>query len=252
VTQSFKSADELRYLISPALTGFVHGFTLAPHDFALPSAKRNDAEASLATALGMECFVVQQATQVHGARIVSARQIDGGNIDDTKRELAFVEREEADGLIATASMQYVGVRTADCVPILVGCINTGAVAAIHAGWRGLVDGVIEAGLTALRAHGATILAAAIGPCIGPDWFEVGEDVATTIANATDPNVVVRHPGRAKPHIDLRAAVRLALARAEVATIDDVGGSTYADRAYHSYRRDGATSGRMLAFIRAGF
>jgi polyphenol oxidase len=246
---SFKNRDA-RYSVSPALAGFVHGFTRAPDDFALPSVRRNDSEASLADALRLKDFVIQQTTQVHGTRIIAARQLREDDTTDAKRELARLETEEADGLIATQNTQYVGVRTADCVPILVGCTRTGAVAAIHAGWRGLVGGVIETGLAALQTQGATTLTAAIGPCIGPDWFEVGEDVATTIANATGPNVVVRHPRKTKPHVDLRAAVRLLLARAEVTTIDDVGGCTYADRTYHSYRRDGATSGRMLAFIRA--
>jgi YfiH family protein len=133
----------------------------------------------------------------------------------------------------------VGVRVADCVPVLVGNGSNGDVAAIHAGWRGLVGGVVEAGLE-LLGKGDRI--AAIGPCIGACCFEVGRDVGERTG------FVVREAGD-KQYVDLRAAVRARLVALGVGIVDDVPGCTkHEPERFHSFRRDGANSGRMLASI----
>jgi len=135
---------------------------------------------------------------------------------------------------------------------------SGAVAAVHAGWRGVVADVVGAAVAALRAGapGEPDLVAAIGPHISAAAFEVGEDVATALgAVAPEVPAVRRSPG-GRPCVDLRALVRAELVRAGVPTaaIDDVAGCTFSepDR-FFSFRRDGAHSGRHLAAIvaRAG-
>lgn len=166
-----------------------------------------------------------RASQVHGTRTVFV----------DRHDVASVAREEADALVATEKETAVGVRVADCVPILLADSRTGDVAAVHAGWRGLVAGVIE---SALDAHAFDL--AAIGPCIGVCCFEIGDDVAQKLA----PHVVSRHG-------DLRAAVRARLVARNVqnAHIDDVPGCTKCDAAsFHSHRRDGESAGRNFAVI----
>jgi YfiH family protein len=178
---------------------------------------------------------VIQVKQVHGARAVLARDAEG---------------QEADALVAREPGVAVGVRVADCVPLLVADEASGAVAAIHAGWRGVVGGVVRAGVELLSDPGAATgrqtLVAAIGPCIGACCFEVGRDVAAQIG------FVVREHGD-KAYVDLRAAVRSQLAALGLddARIEDVAGCTkHEPQRFHSFRRDGANSGRMLAVIAA--
>ncbi len=218
-----------------------------PHVFP----ERGESDEAILSALGLasEQSVVQ-VRQVHGGRVVEAEDAPGS---------------EADALIARAAAGRVavGIRVADCVPVLVGSLDTGDVAAIHAGWRGVVAGVVQ---TAIASLGGRALVAAIGPCIGMCCFEVGRDVADEIARASPGvNVIVpRPPGDPivsllsipavmtdKVHVDLRAAVRAQLRAAGLDDehIDDVPGCTRHEAArFHSFRRDGANSGRMLASI----
>ena len=123
-----------------------------------------------------------------------------------------------------APAHAVAVRVADCVPVLLADPMTGRVAAVHAGWRGVVADVIGTAVRRLavaRSHGreagssssrdAGGFLAAIGPCIGPCCFEVGVDVGETIARATTTNSIARRDeARGKVFVDLRAAVRAQL------------------------------------------
>jgi hypothetical protein len=200
--------------------GFCHAFpTRDTPDGALLAALGRAGEA-LATP------TVIQVKQVHGARAVLAAEAAG---------------QEGDALVARAGDGAVGVRVADCVPVLVADPASGAVAAIHAGWRGVVGGVLRSGVELL---GGRELVAAIGPCIGACCFEVGRDVGEKIG------FVVREEGD-KAYVDLRAAVRSQLRALGLddASIEDVAGCTrHEGERFHSYRRDGANSGRMLAGI----
>jgi YfiH family protein len=150
---------------------------------------------------------------------------------------------EGDAVVGRAGGPVVGVRVADCVPVLVASARTGDVAAIHAGWRGVVAGVVGEGVRLLVPGGdREDLVAAIGPCIGPCCFEVGRDVGAQIG------FVVREQG-GKAFVDLRAAVRAQLVALGVHRIEDVPGCTkHEPDRFHSFRRDGANSGRMLAAI----
>lgn len=193
-----------------------------PHAF--PTRDAGDAELLAALGGGQ----ILQVKQVHGSRAVPAEESAG---------------QEADAIVARAVGRAVavGVRVADCVPVLVARTDTGGVAAIHAGWRGVVAGVVPAGVELL---GRGALLAAIGPCIGPCCFEVGIDVGERIG------FVTRRAGD-KAYVDLRAAVRAQLRALGLAdeAIEDVPGCTkHEPERFHSFRRDGANSGRMLAAI----
>jgi YfiH family protein len=230
--------------------GFPHGFATraggvsegayASANFGAGEDAANVAEnvRRFAKRVGFDPSELRQVTQVHGARVVDARTLrDAG------------AREEADALVlgagGDAGARAIGVRVADCVPILVGSRARG-VAAIHAGWRGVVSGVVGAALGALKADDAV---AAIGPCIGACCFEVGADVASQIATACgEPRVVARREGD-KARVDLRLAVRAQLVAHGARDVEDVPGCTRCNAVrFFSYRRDGGLSGRHLAAI----
>jgi hypothetical protein len=164
---------------------------------------------------------------------------------------------EGDAIGGTQPGSAYGVRSADCVPILVADQRSGAVMAIHAGWRGVVGGVVEAGVACLRQRtgGRGELLAAIGPHISAAAFEVSDDVAEMLAAACPvPGALERtvEPSVGhKPHVNLRFIVTqrlLALGLPESA-IDQVGGCTVLDEGrYFSFRRDGKRSGRHLSAI----
>jgi YfiH family protein len=197
-----------------------------------------------AASLGIPRSGIFFASQVHGSavRCVSS--------DDSPEEVLY---EPADGLVTACGRVACAVRTADCVPVLIADCATGAVAAAHAGWRGVVCGIVAATITALRElRGSTgPLIAAIGPHISRTAFEVSGEVAEQLARSSgDPGVVDRALGP-RPHVDLRRAVRAQLAAAGLApeAIDDVLGCTYTEpERFFSFRRDGSRSGRHLSAI----
>jgi hypothetical protein len=130
--------------------------------------------------------------------------------------------------------------------------TSGAVAAIHSGWKGTVANAAAAGVAALRELVGTLgdLVAAIGPHLEACCFEVGPDVAAALAASSPLGAAAVLPGP-RPHVDLRRIVRAQLEAAGIApgAIDDVRGCTVGDRArFHSYRRDGEMSGRLLSAI----
>jgi polyphenol oxidase len=193
-------------------------------------------------ALDVDSKRIHFLSQVHG-RV--ARTLDGSEVQS---ELINVE---GDALLSRVPGLACGVRSADCVPVLLADRRSGAVAAAHAGWRGAVQGVVSAAIDALRALVPNPeLIAAIGPHISLAAFEVSEDVAETILSASlDPNIVDRT--RLKPHLDLRRMLRAEL-RAQgldEAAVDDVWGCTVLDpERFFSFRRDGKASGRHLSAI----
>lgn len=182
-------------------------------------------------------------SQVHGC---ASRVLTG----DERRE--DVLREQGDITVTTARDVGCGVRMADCPAVLIGDPDSGAVAAVHSGWRGTVAGAAVGGVRALRElSGAQRLFAAIGPCIEQCCFEIGDDVADTIAAASPLGDDVIDRSRAKPHADLRRVIAAQL-EAEGVSVDQVRGCTMCDaERFHSYRRDGPVSGRMLAVIVGG-
>jgi len=191
------------------------------------------------------------ARQVHGARVLRVKA------SDDQEEIA---RTAADGLCTDAPGLALGIFVADCVPALVVDPRTGAVAAVHAGWRGTVAGVLPAAVRALADEfGARPgdLRVALGPAIGPCCFEVGPEVVAAFeALFTDARAhgVVRPSPRGaagKANVDLKAANRLLLERAGVAAeaIDAGPECTHCDRArFFSFRRDGSATGQLMGLV----
>jgi len=177
--------------------------------------------------------------QVHGAGVVEV----------TKPAGVLRVVGEADASFTREPGVVLAVRTADCVPVLLA--GRGAVAVIHAGWRGIVAGVVDALLVAL-AEEPVSLTAAVGPCISGPAYEVGDEVVDGLLAAgvpaeawsVDPSVASSN----KPHVDLGAAVRHQLLAAGVSDVHRVERCTFSEPELHSWRRDGAASGRQAGLI----
>jgi hypothetical protein len=178
--------------------------------------------------------------QVHGNVIVDADGLGSRHSD--------AGPPRADGAVTRQAGRVLAVLVADCLPVLLARADGGGVAAVHAGWRGLAAGVIEAAASALAAP-APELVAWLGPAIGPDHFEVGEEVrarfCTDDASAT---VAFVRNGRQRWHCDLRRLARQRLERLNVQAIHGGEDCSFTqERSYYSYRRDGVT-GRIAALI----
>ncbi len=179
-------------------------------------------------------------SQVHGTAL---RTLKG----DEDREVVLFE--EGDAVLSDCPDVACGVRTADCVPVLLADLHDGRAAAVHAGWRGVHANIVG---EVVRAFGAgNRLVAAVGPHISWQSFEVSDDVAEQLqAVSPAPDVVDR--SRSKPHVNLRGIVHAQLVEAglDEHCVDHVEGCTVLDsELYFSYRRDGRASGRHLSAIR---
>jgi polyphenol oxidase len=196
-----------------------------------------------ARVLGLAASRVCVPRQVHGNSVLVLDGPDG----------ALLEGTPADASVSLEPTLACAVRTADCVPILLADRESGRVAAVHAGWRGVVGKVVRATVERMQALGSrpAALLAAIGPHISAQAFEVGEEVAAQLAAASPrSDVVVRGPGQ-KPHVALAAILRAQLLELGLASdaIEELPGCTYGDaERFFSYRRDGQRSGRMLSAI----
>jgi len=175
--------------------------------------------------------------QVHGRGIVVADHATGV--------------PEADGSVARKAGVVCAALTADCLPVLL-CDRAGTVvAAVHAGWRGLADGVVEAAVKAMTVEAGEILAW-LGPAIGPQAFEVGGEVRQ-IFMANDPAAeaaFIPSPcaGAGKWLADIYLLARQRLARIGVSQVYGGKYCTHAEaERFFSYRRDGVT-GRMASLV----
>jgi YfiH family protein len=166
---------------------------------------------------------------------------------------------EGDAIVSRVPGLCVAVVTADCVPILVAEERGQAVAAIHAGWRGLARGVIPSAVVALRRELApsTRLRAVVGPCIGACCYEIDEPVMAAMQARFRAELgrAARRCGGGHALLDLALLARADLMR-EGLSPEAIGGFPAActrcdpDR-FHSFRRDGARAGRLLHWIAAG-
>ena len=186
--------------------------------------------------------------QVHGSALVFALDlISAMGTSDWAQDPTV----EADAIVGRGSKAVLAVQVADCVPLLLADPKTGAVAAVHAGWRGTAKGVVRKAVRALAGEGANAatMVAAIGPCICAECYEVGADVAKHFPESALP----RRGQRDKYMLDLALAVEVSLIAAGLTSgrIDRIGACTSCEtEALFSYRRDGPATGRTLGFIAA--
>jgi YfiH family protein len=171
--------------------------------------------------------------QVHRTRVVDADQ-------------PLLDKR-ADGSVSSIPGRVCGVMTADCLPVLL-CNRQGdRVAALHAGWRGLVADMLETGVKAMGCP-ATELMAWIGPAIGPTAFEVGDEVRQAFITAHPAASIAFQARNGRWLADLALLARQRLETAGVRKIYGGCWCTYNDpRRFYSYRRDGVT-GRQASLI----
>jgi polyphenol oxidase len=151
----------------------------------------------------------------------------------------------ADAAVTTVLGLPLVVQTADCAPLVLACDD--AVGVAHAGWPGLLAGVVEAAVERLRDVGRGPVCARLGPCIHPARYEFGRDDLDRLVDRLGPGVEsVTADGR--PALDVPAAVLAALARVDVVAFDDVDVCTAASPDHFSYRRDGATGRQALVAV----
>lgn len=210
-----------------------------------------DVWTDVAAASGVPASRLMRVKQVHGraVRVVREADVAAG---------ASMARPEADAVASDVPGVALLVQVADCVPILLADTTAGAAAAVHAGWRGTCAGIAGATVaTLVDALGCRPdrLVAAIGPSIGPDDYEVGDAVRDAFIAGGHGTAVDRwfrrDAAEGRLRLDLGRANRDQLVSAGVPAeaIHDVALSTYRHPDWlDSYRRDGASAGRMAAFI----
>jgi YfiH family protein len=174
------------------------------------------------------------------------RQVHGTTVIDTR--VAGCGAPEADACISRERGAVCVVMTADCLPLLLCDAQGSVVGAAHAGWRGLCDGVLERTVQAMDVPPHQLLAW-LGPAIGPQAFEVGDEVrAAFIARQAQAAAAFTAHAPGKWLADIYQLARLRLEALGVVHTYGGGQCTFSDRErFFSYRRDGAT-GRMGTFI----
>ncbi len=212
--------------------GIVHGFTDKGADFS------SKGEGISLLSKAFEGRTVLSPVQVHGNEIWDLR------VKDTLTQALNGTRVEADAIIATRGSfrGIIGVKTADCVPLLI--IAPHECAVIHAGWRGLASGIIAA--TVKRLLSVESLTVLVGPCGGGGAYEVGPEVISKLGE----DGICRlsdEPGRFLLSLQDTARVQV-LKCAPSASVYLANRCTITESTFHSHRRDGEQSGRNFSFI----
>ena len=232
--------------------GLVHGFLGRAHGLLPGPFNLDDIRDALVRA-GESPRDVAAAQQVHGGGVLGPEELGGSTTAEASQDLPH-----GDALVSASADLVLTIRTADCVPVLLVAPRSRAIAAVHAGWRGILAGVVGAAVSALGERYGTKpdeIAAAIGPAIGGCCYEFGVEhrnafVARFGAEAAGAWLPAPPDGD-REHLDVRRLCALALHRAGVpdAAVTVLGPCT-ADHPdeLHSFRRDGAHAGRQLSYI----
>lgn len=208
---------------------------------------------------------VLKAINATGRELVEVHQVHGPEVHIIRANHpahATPNDTKADAIVTNDPRRILAIRVADCTPVLFASEDGTIVGIAHAGWRGVISGIIPSTIRAMQKLGATRIAAAIGPCITEAHFEVGPEVATQFLQAFGPSVLkaAAHPSAPgssnsnppsspKPHINLKQAIRLQLQQAGITQTEILPHCTYRDKdLFFSHRRDQGRTGRMAALI----
>ena len=218
------------------------GVSAAPFDrLNLGSNSGDAADAVLANRASLQQALALPAAprwlrQVHGIDVAELGPLPGA------------DAIQADAAVSHIAGTVLAILTADCLPVLFCAADGSEIGAAHAGWRGLVGGVLEATVAQMRTSPAGLLVW-LGPCIGAASYEVGEEVRAAFIDAAAASAscfVPTRPGHWT--CDLAALARQRLAAAGVHQVYGGGFDTFTDADLYSYRRDGARSGRFASLI----
>ena len=207
--------------------------------------------------LGARCGDTPEAVVANRAAVRSAltlerdprwlQQVHGVDVADVDQP-GDGQEPRADASVTRRAGEPLAILTADCLPVLFCTTDGRAVAAAHAGWRGLQAGVLEAAVNSLQAPPAQVMAW-LGPCIGKASYEVGvevRDAFTALDGGAAGGFEPTRPGHWL--CDLAWLARRRLQAAGVAQVYGGGFDTRTDDRFYSYRRDGAQSGRFASLI----
>lgn len=205
------------------------GFTTGDDEAAVHENRRRVLEA-----VGFDPDALATVGQVHGADV--ALVTEAGHT------------EQHDALVTDRRGLVLGIPVADCGAVLLADPEAHVIGACHAGWRGTVGGIPIETVDIMRMRGAMPerIRAYVSPCIGPEDFEVGPEVASQF----DEQYVLAVNGKQKPHVDLAGAIVAQLLEAGVpeSHIEVAGGSTFDTERFFSYRAESGTTGRMMGLI----
>ena len=171
--------------------------------------------------------------------LATVRQVHGAEVKVVDRP---GQHGAGDGLISTKAGLLAGVKTADCLPILLIDPVNRVVSAVHAGWRGTVAGIATHAVRLMETQfgsNPADLEAAIGPGIGLCCFEVGPEVAREFGD---------WESNAKTHLNLSQISRGQLEKAGVGKVYESGLCTMCGTGFYSFRREREQAGRMLSFV----
>ena len=175
-----------------------------------------------------------------GAELATVFQVHSGEAVYASEPWPHDERPRADALVTDRPGLLLGILTADCAPVLLADAEAGVVGAAHAGWRGALAGVTDSAITAMEKLGARRerIAAAVGPCIGQESYEVDEQFRARFVEEESRNSrFFTEPSGEKPHFDLEGYVAGRLTAAGIASVTALGLDTYTDSdRFFSYRR----------------
>lgn len=198
----------------------------------------------------------ERLAQATGAMPVWLEQVHGTAVHavlaDEPIDPSAASEPRADASVTNVPGVVLAVLTADCLPVLFADSRGEVVGAAHAGWRGLADGVLERTVEAMRGFGASdaAICAWLGPAIGPDAFEVGDEVRERFCDvdARAERAFAAGRQRGKWFADLHALARLRLESIDVHRIAGTNRCTVRDATnFYSYRRDGRC-GRMATLV----
>jgi len=193
---------------------------------------------------------IVQVHQVHGSA-VHVHEAEACDTDSSWERTRSGADPKADAIVTRDRSALIAVRVADCVPIVMASADGAIVSAVHAGWRGVVGGVANVATRAMRESGAREIVAAIGPCIGPEKFEVGPEVVAEFERVFGASGFVREVGGGKALIDLQRFIEVQLRGEGVEDVEVCRRCTVSEReAFFSHRRDRNVTGRMIGIVGA--
>ncbi len=196
--------------------------------------------------------LLETAAGCPGRDLCHVHQVHADNVVWASTNAPFDNSIKADAIATDDPGKVVSVRVADCVPILLATEDGKMVAAIHAGWRGVIANILAAAIAVLREKSAdTPLLLAIGPSIGLDSFEVGGEVLDEFQKAFGSKAPLRRRTDGKGHVDLKKCLELQAASCGIAPerVDVSTSCTFLESdEFFSHRRENGVTGRMAAII----
>jgi YfiH family protein len=174
-------------------------------------------------------------------QIVTLHQVHSATAVVVEAPIPRQRLPRADAVVTRTPGVVIGVLAADCAPVLIADAQAKVVAAVHAGWRGALAGVIEAAVDVMQGLGGVRrrMRAAIGPCINQPAYEVGPEFEAEFLRADPANsrFFVQDRPTARPHFDLPAYVEHRLGRSRLAEVECTAQCTYENESiFFSYRR----------------